>query len=136
MDQRNDRVVSDFWTATDGRSHAALSHHLFLPALHNLFWRDAGRRDSRPGGRDSSGAARRLSDLFPVGGIHISGAKHAAGASISVLLCSDALLPGSDSRRISARRWLVWFVAGGAGARFVGIVLLLASLDVDERYAG
>src|SRR6476620_1462879 len=109
MDQRNGRVVSDFWTATDRRSYAALSDHLFLSALHNLFWSDAGRRDSQPGSGDSSGAARWLSDLFPAGGIHFSSAKHAAPASISVVLCPDALLPGSDSRRFPARRRLVWF---------------------------
>jgi ABC-2 type transport system permease protein len=35
-----------------------------------------------------------------------------------------------------ARRRLVWFVAGAAGARLFGNVFLLACLDVDERYAG
>ena len=47
---------------------------------------------------------------FLLAGYHLSRGKHSAAAAIFVELRSDALLPGSDSRRVSARRRLagIW----------------------------
>src|SRR5262245_18546165 len=132
MDRRNDGVVSDFWTACGRRTNPVISDHVFLSVLHDLFWSDAGRCDSESGGGDPGGAARWLSDFVPACRLHLCGGKHACAAEISFILCADALLPGTNSGRVSPGWGLVRFVGRTDCARIVGNIFLLAFVGRDE----
>src|SRR6266496_2129629 len=109
MDFGDDRFVGSFRTQSGRRSHAATGHNVFLSLLHRLFWNHVGRSDSQSSGGNSSGATRRFPDVLPACRLHLSRGKHPPAAAVFVELRADALLPGSDSRCVSARRRL----AGG-----------------------
>src|SRR5215471_3486266 len=123
MGWRHDRFDPHLWTTYCERSYAAFDYDLFLSVLHHVFWHHAGCGDSESGGGHTGRATGRLPHLVSAIGLYLSGGKHPPAATLAVLHCADALLPGSDSRCIFAWRRLAGAVARSVGPGAFGRLL-------------